>query len=405
MVTYKYTAISKGGTKVNGVVEAFNELDAADKIKQSCDVIIKISEVKKKNTDSILNMEIGGKKLNKKAFTMVCSQFSTILKAGLPISRATKLVADKTSDKLLKKMLTAVSKNVESGRSLTQSLKDESGDILPVVFIETIGAGEASGKLDNAFEQMYKHYEEELKMTSKVKSALTYPVFVLIIAVVVVIVLMAKVVPTFTEMFAGYGQDLPGVTKSLIVIANFFQKWYLLIIGVIAALIVTYKIYSNTEKGRLECSKLAFELPVFGEISKLNAASQFSNNMAALLSSGLTITECLTITARAMSNYYVSQEVGKMSAKLSEGKSLGECLRKITVLPDILVDMATVGEQTGALEQTLSTISAYYDGELETAINGLIKKLEPTLLCFVAAIAGYIVIAIYMAMFSLYGSM
>lgn len=405
MVTYKYTAISKGGEKVNGVVEAFNELDAADKIKQSCDVIVKIVEVKKKNTDSILNMEIGGKKLNKKAFTMVCSQFSTILKAGLPIARATRLVADKTSDKVLKKMLTAVAKDVESGRSLTQSLKDEGGDILPVVFIETIGAGEASGNMENAFDQMYKHYEEDLKMTAKVKSALTYPIFVLIIAVVVVIVLMAKVVPTFTEMFEGYGADLPAITKSLIVIADFFQNWYLLMIAIIALIVIVYKVYSNTESGRMKCARLAFELPVFGEISKLNAATQFANNMAALLSSGLTITECVNITSRALSNYYVSKEVGMMSSKLAEGKTLGESLKKVEVLPDILVDMAVVGEQTGAMEQTLATIGKYYEGELDTAISDLIKKLEPTLLCVVAAIAGYIVLAIYIAMFSLYGSM
>ncbi|MDO4499990.1 MAG: type II secretion system F family protein [Erysipelotrichaceae bacterium] len=405
MLTYKYSAISKDGSKVHGVVEAYNELDAADKIKQSCDIIEKITQVKTKKSDSILNYEIGGKKLNKKAFTMMCSQFSTILKAGVPISRCTRLVADKTSDKVIKKMLDAVAKDVESGRSVTQSFKDEGGDILPIVFIETINAGELSGNMDSAFDQMYKHYEEELKMAAKVKSALAYPAFVLLVAVVVVIVLMGVVVPKFTEIFDGYGQELPWITRSLIAVANFFQHWYILIVGIIVAIVLAYKLYSNTEDGRMKCARLSFELPAIGNIVQLSTASQFANNMAALMASGLTITQCVNITSRAISNYYASTEVGKMSGKLAEGKSLGDSMRQIKVLPDILVDMAAVGEETGSIEQTLSTIAKYYDSELDQAIADLIKKMEPTLLCFVAVIAGYIVIAIYIAMFSLYSAM
>ncbi len=404
MVTYKYTALSRSGQKVSGVMEGMNELDAVDRIKQEYAIVLKLTEVKDKK-DGILNMDIGGKKLNAKAFTVMCSQFAIILKAGIPIARTMHLVADKTTDKTLKKMLRDVADDVESGRSVAASFQERGQGILPPTFVETIRAGEESGNLDHAFESMYTNYDKAVKMKAKVRGALAYPLFVLGIAVVVVMVLMIKVVPTFTAIFDSLGGELPLMARMLIGMSDFFRNNILIMVAVVAALIIAYKLYGNTENGRLKLARLALKVPVLGNISELNAASQFSNTMAIMLSAGLPVTRALSITAKTLDNYYVSTEVGKLTGKLEEGHSLGPSMREQGILPDILVDMVAVGEETGEMEDTLRTIGDYYDSELQVAINAAMAKLEPTLLCVLAVIVGFIVIAIYGSMFGMYALM
>ncbi len=404
MAKFKYTALSKSGERVDGVIEGFNVPDAVDRVKQSCDVIIRIEEVGEEKT-GILNLEIGKNKLNSKAFTLMCSQFAIILRSGIPISRTVQLIADKMSDKPLKRILNKVFEDVEAGRSLSASFEDHGKKLFPPTFIETIRAGEESGNLDNAFETMHEHFDKMIKMKAKIRNALIYPAFVLVIAIAVVIVLMVKVVPTFTAIFDSYGAELPLMTRILIAISDFFRNYILIIIGVLAVLIVAFKIWSNTEQGRLKSSQLALKLPVYGNITTLNAASQFANSMSTLLAAGLTVTRCLAITAKTISNYHTSQEVGKMTGKIEEGKSLGATMREAGCMPDILTDMTAVGEETGELQGTLSTIAGYYDAELDAAVTAAVNKLEPAILVGLAVIAGFIVIAIYMAMFEMYGAM
>ena len=403
LVTYKYQAISKSGQKVSGVVEGFNERDAVDRIRQSCNVVLKLTPVREK--EGFLNMEVGGNRLNKKAFTLMCSQFAIILRSGVPLVRTTQLIAAKTTDKKLKKILTQVADDVEAGRSLSASFKERGDKYLPQVFLETISAGESSGTLDQSFQTMYEHYDKQTKIQAKVKSALTYPIFVICVGIVVVIVLMIAVVPTFTEIFAGYGAELPLITQSLIGLSNFFKNNIIIIAIVVAAIIVIYKLYTNTEGGRLKAARASLKIPVLGNIRILTAASEFANTLTMLIASGMPITSAVSITARTMSNYYLSQEIGKLSAKIEEGQSLGDSLRQANCMPDILVDMLAVGEETGELEQTMGTTALYYDAELQLAVDSALKKLEPTTLVLIAGFAGYIVIAIYVAMFQMYAVM
>jgi len=404
MVTYKYTAMSPNGERVSGVVEAYNQMDAVDRIKQNYSIVLKLTEVQEEKT-GFLNMEIGGNKLNAKAFTVMCSQFAIILSSGIPIARTVHLIADKTTDKPLKKMLTSVAEDVEAGRSLSASFQERGEKLLPPTCVETLRAGEESGNLDKAFDTLYRHFDKQTKMRAKVRGALAYPAFVLLIAIGVVIVLMVKVVPTFTAIFESYGSQLPLITRILIGISEFFRDYILIMLAVAAVLVVGYKIYANTENGRLKLAKLALKLPVFGNINRLNAASQFANTMATMLGAGLPVTRALSITAKVINNYFISQEVGKLTGKLEEGKALAPSLREAQCMPDILVDMVGVGEETGELEKTLHTIAGYYDAELEMAVNAAVRKLEPAILVGLAAVAGFIVIAIYVAMFEMYAVM
>lgn len=388
---------------MSGVVDAFNESDAVTQIKNTCDVVLNITPVEEKA--GLLNMEIGGNKLNVKAFTVMCSQFAIIMRSGIPIGRTVKLIADKTTNKPLKKMLTSVASDVEAGRSLADSFAERGEKLLPANFVETIRAGESSGNLDKSFQSMYEHYDKEVKIKAKVKSALSYPAFVFVIAIAVVIVIMVKVVPTFTAIFEEQGAELPAMTQFLINMSNFFRKYWMVILGVIAAIAVAFKIYSGTETGRMNVAKLALKLPIFGNINILNGATQFANSMAIMLSAGLPMTRAISITAKVIDNYYISTEVGKLAGKIEEGKSLTDSMRENPVLPDILIDMVGVGEETGEMEETLKTIGGYYDAELQMATDAAMKKLEPAILVFLAGFAGFIVIAIYMAMFEMYGGM
>ncbi len=404
METFKYAAISHSGERVSGIMEGYNELDAVDRIKQTCDVILKLTPVKQ-DVGSLMSMDIGGNKLNAKAFTVMCSQFSIILRAGIPIARTVHLIAEKTTDKTLKRILKSVAEDVESGRTVADAFNDRGGSILPPTFVETIRAGEESGNLDRAFDSMYHLFDKRVKMAAKVRSALAYPMFVLVIAIGVVIVLMVKVVPTFTAIFDSYDAELPFMTRLLIGISNFFRAaWpYILVIAAIIALV--YKLVQKTEKGKMGLAKLQLKLPILGNIALLNGASQFASSMTTMLGAGLPITRSVSITSRTMDNYYISSETGKLVGKLEEGKALGSSMAEAAYLPDILVDMVTVGEETGELEETMDTISGYYDAELEMATDAAMKKLEPALLIFMAVIAGFIVIAIYMAMFDMYSVM
>ena len=404
MVTYKYVALSGNGQKVSGVIEAFNEMDAVDRLKQNHSVIVKMTPVKGEG-EGLLNLEIGGNKLNNKAFIVMCSQFAIILNAGIPIARTVHLIADKTSDKPLHKMLVHVAEDMEAGRSIAASFAERGEKLLPPTFVETIAAGEQSGNLDKAFQTVFEHFDKQAKMAAKVRSALAYPIFVLFIAVVVVAVLMIKVVPTFTAVFASLGGELPVVTQILIAISNFFIHYWMVMVAVIAVFTIVYKVYGNTEDGRMNLAKWALKVPVLGNIQELNAASEFANTLTTMLASGLPMTRAITITAKTMSNYFMSTEVGKLAVKLEEGRGLGQSMREANFMPDILVDMVSVGEETGEMEKTLHTIAGYYDAELDMAIASALEKLEPALLVGLAGIAGFVVLAIYMAMFGMYAIM
>lgn len=406
MDTFKYTALSKDGKKISGVIEGVNQMDAVNRIKQNYPIVVQIAPEKEQSrTSSFLAADINGNRLNYKAFTLMCSQFAVILKAGIPVARTVQLIAQKMTDNTLKKLLNQVADDVEAGRSISASFADRGKKILPVTFLESIHAGEEAGNLDTAFQSASDHFTKQLKLKGKVRGALIYPTFVIILAVIVVMVLMVKVVPTFMSIFEAQGAEMPMITVSLIVISNFFRKSWYIIVALMLAGAIALKIYGNTEVGRMNLAKIALKIPVLGNINMLNASSQFANTMAMMLGAGLPMTKAVSITSRAISNYYIGSEIGKIVSELETGHTLGSSLRNSGCLPDILVDMTAVGEESGEMEHTLGMTAQYYDTELEAATAAALAKLEPATLIFMGGIAGYIVIAIYIAMFSIYNNM
>lgn len=403
MQTYKYSAISKDGAKVEGVIKATDEYQAADRIKAQYPVITKISEVKESKFDSLLNFELGAK-YDAKALSIMCSQFSIVLNSGVPIDECLKMIAAQTKDKKIKKMLESSAEDVAQGSPIASAFeKNYPG--LPVTFLETIRAGEVSGTLDSSFESLAKFYEQSFTLQNKVKSAMSYPMFVLGVAVVVLIVIMAFVMPTFTSMFDEMGGELPAPTQLLISMTNFFQKWWLLIIAILVLIVVGIQLYRHTENGRLAWDKMMLKLPVLGNLNELQGATEFSSTMSTLLKAGLTVADALDVTSKVVSNYAISTEVKAMVEKVRTGSELGEIVRRCPYFPQVLKEMTAVGEKTGELEKTLDTISNYYSGEYNYAVAQATAKLEPAMLVVMAAFAGFIVIALYLPMFTMYDLM
>ena len=403
MVSYKYTALTADGTKVNGVIEGLNKINAAEAIKARYPVIVDLEEVKTGGAIDLLNMDVG-KVFDDKTLSVMCSQFSIILNSGIVIDDCVRMVASQQSKKNIKAMLQKAADDISQGSSIARAFEVNCKG-MPVTFIETVRAGEKSGTLEHSFETLKDYYEKSFKSAQKVKSAMTYPIFVVIVAVIVLAVVMIKVIPTLTAVFADLGGDLPGVTKFTIAMSNFFVHRWVVMLLIIFVIFAAFYIWTHTVSGKLAWSKLLLKLPVFGKINTLSGSAQFADTMRAMLQSGLVATEALEVTSRVMNNYALSRDVHRMAEEVMTGSSLKAAVNSSELFPEILKQMVGVGEESGEIEQTLETISLYYNNECDYATTQALAKLEPTMMVLLAIFAGFIVISIYLPMFTMYNLM
>ena len=398
-MTYQYQAISADGEKINGTLDAVDEYAAVAQLREMYTIVLNVKPQKEKG--GILSKEIGTRKIDQKALSVMCSQFSIILQSGVPIDTCMSLVSKQVKDKGLRIMLEKSAEDVSKGNSIATSFKKNCPH-LPPTFIETIKAGEESGTIENSFATLQRYYDKSFKTKQKIKQALAYPSFVLSVAVVVLIIVMTTVVPSIATTFLDLGGDMPLITKLLIKMSDFFRENILWICVVLIAIVMLFRIYIKTEVGKRSWSTFYLKLPIIGNIGILNTCSQIANTMAALLNAGLSVSRALEITGRVLDNYMIGKEISQMTERIEQGKRLGECMRACKFLPDALVEMCTIGEETGELERTLDTIGSYYDNEAQHATEKAIQKMEPATLMLMAGFAGFIVCAIYLPMFYMY---
>lgn len=322
----------------------------------------------------------------------------------MTVAHAMRMLADQNEDKRIRKILGAAAEEVAAGSTVASALEKYS-DRFPLTFIETIRAGEQSGTLERSFDRLQKFYEKSYKTTEKIKGAMTYPLFVVAVAVVVLIIVMAKVIPTLADVFADLGGTLPLMTRMLIATSHFFAKWWLLMLAVLAFLKIGSQVYGNTPQGRIEKEKIMLSLPLVGAINQMNGAAQFANTMSVLLAAGITINQAVDTTAKVMDNALLSEDVRSMREGIERGRSLVECLQGKKYFPPTMVDMCSVGEETGELEETLDNVADYYANEADYRIQRLLALLEPTMLVVLAIFAGIIVVSIYLPIFTMYDLM
>lgn len=401
MPTFKYEGLYAGGERVTGVVEAVSQNDAVAQIRQSCEVVLSLKEVPKAVTrDPLARFQ----KIGAKSLALTCQQFSIILKAGLPLVQTVNLVADQCTDKTLRQLLRQVSEDVSNGWSLSYSLEQRGEGKLPVTFRETVRSGEESGDLLASFSRLADYFTRMSKTRDSVVSALTYPAFVIVVAVIVVAIIMGYAVPTFTSMFESMDIELPWVTVALIAVSDFFQKYTLVLIGLIALVILLLRLYGTTEKGGLALARAQLRLPILGGIVRMSGASQFSHTMSTLLTAGMPILQAIEVSGRTMTNRCLSGEVLDTLPGVEGGRSLGECMGYAKELPPMLVQMTAVGEATGSMESTLKVLAEYYDNEVDVRTKRALALLEPTIIIVLAIFVVFILMAVYLPMFSMYSA-
>ena len=400
MKTYKYTARSSYGATVEGVVEANTREEAIIQLKDDGYIVASIEAT---GSEHDIDLRIGSKKTKDKTIAVMCNQFAIILEAGLPIVRTLELISGQTEDKTLKEILTNVGDDVAAGYELAASF-EKHGPNLPATFIESVRAGEQSGNLTLVFRRLAEFYRKQSETSGKVKSAMVYPTFIMIVAVIVVAIIMIFAVPTFKTTFDSMGGELPLPTRTMIGASDFLTAWWWLIVLIVGAIYAGIQFAKRrNEKFHLKWSELGTKVPVLGTITTMSCSAQYASTMAVMMAAGLSSSQAVEVTAKTIDNYYMGSALANIVPDLEAGRPLAETLAATEAYPQLATEMTGVGEQTGELEHTLEVVSDYYDFEVQEATERAIGMIEPLTIVMLAGIVCIILLAVYLPMFSIYG--
>jgi len=407
MTTYRYQGLTTNGTPVEGVLDAFDQQDAMTRARANCRVLLSVEPVNKSKFKGVMSADIGellsGGKVKPKKLALICSQLGISLQAGLPLVKALRLTAENESDKRLKGLLGEVGDDVQAGNGLADAFALR-GPYLPRTFIETIRAGEATGHLDDTFQRLQIYYENAAEVKGKVGSALIYPALLLVVAIVVIAIIMLKAVPVFEDTFSSMGNKLPLPTRALIAISNFMTANFWLILIVVLIIIVGLMLFRRTDYGRHFFARLRLAIPGYGGVERMNAASQFANTLGNMMATGIPLVQAARLAADVADNILVGEAISKAADGVTEGNRLSEGLKECPYLPKLLVEMTAVGEETGKVEETLEVVDRFYTKEVTTAVSRALGILEPVIVIAMAAMVVFILLSVYLPLFSMYGS-
>lgn len=344
------------------------------------------------------------KKVKVKDLAVFCRQFAIVLEAGLPIAMAMDVLREQTINPTLKSALNDVYEGIQKGISLSECLKQNS-EIFPDILITLVEAGEISGQLDSVFKRMADQFEKDYKLNQKVKSTMTYPIIVLIVATIVIIVLMAKVVPTFADVLTGLGAELPIFTRILISVSNFFKSfWWIMIISIIL-IMISARQYSKTIKGKRFFSNMAINVPLIKEITRAVMTARFTRTLGTLISSGVLLIQSLEIVQKVLGNAVLAEKMEFVITEVKKGKGLYQPLTSIKYFPPMLDSMIRIGEESGNIDFTLDKAADFYDQEVESAMQQLTTYLEPIIIIILGVVVGFVIMSVIYPMFSVYQSL
>ncbi|HNR50801.1 MAG TPA: type II secretion system F family protein [Deltaproteobacteria bacterium] len=342
-------------------------------------------------------------KIKTKEIVIFTRQFSTMINAGLPLVQCLDILSSQQSNPTFKKVLSQIKTDVEGGSTFADALSKHP-KIFDNLYVNLVAAGEIGGVLDTVLMRLAVYMEKAEALKAKVKSAMTYPLIVLCVAFGVVAVLMIFVIPTFKDMFEQFGAALPGPTQLVVDMSNFFRHNWWIMIGVIIGLIFAFKWVGKQEKGRYYIDNMMLKLPVFGPLIKKVAVAKFTRTLGTMISSGVPIMDGLDITSRTAGNVIIEKAIKAVRSAISEGQSMAEPLAQSGIFPGMVVQMISVGEATGAMDQMLSKIADFYDEEVDAAVDALTSSLEPMLMVFLGGTIGFVVVAMYLPIFQMAGS-
>ncbi len=396
MAQFVWKGRTRQGATTGGVLVADSkDLAIADLRRRQIDV----TTVKEKGKELAVP-KIGAGKVNSRRLAIFTRQFSVMIDAGLPLVQCLEILGNQQDNRLFQKIILAVRQDVEAGSSLAEAMRKHP-KAFDDLFVNMVAAGEAGGILDTILRRLSTYIEKAVKLKGQVKTALIYPVSVLLVAAIVVFIILWKVIPTFASLFAALGAELPLPTRMVIKASNFVASYIIFIMAGIFALGYALKRYYATYRGRRVIDGIVLKLPVLGDIMKKIAVARFCRTLATLTSSGVPILDGLEITAKTSGNAIVEDAIMGVRKSVEAGRTIAEPLGETKVFPPMVVQMIGVGEQTGALDAMLNKIAEFYEEEVDNAVTGLMKLMEPIMIAILGTVIGTIVVAMYMPMFDL----
>ena len=394
MKKFKYKAMKNDGTKTTGEYEANSRDDVMEMITSNGYYPLKVEEVIESASINI------NRKIKVKEISIFCRQMYTMLDAGVPLINALNLMSTQVTNKHLVEIVKELEEDVRKGEMLSNSMR-KFPEAFPTLLTSMVESGEASGNLDEMFLRMSTHFEKENKINNKVKAAMIYPIILAIVGVAALIVVMTFVMPTFVSLFDSSGAELPVATRMLIGISDFMAKHFIIVLGILIAIVVGIVIFSKTESGIYFFAKLKITFPLIKDLNRKMIVSRFTRTLSTLLASGVSLVESLPIVSAVLNNVIAEDEVLKIRERVVKGEGLSTPIEDCELFPPMLSSMVRIGEESGALDDMLNKTADFYDEEVEQAIQTLTSMLEPIMIIIMGLVVGFMVIAL---MLPLYGS-
>ncbi len=396
---WKWEAKNKQGEARSGEMEAQDDGAVRARLAQ---MGLEPTKVKKKAAEFHLPLPTFGG-VSTKDILVFTRQFSVMIDAGLPLVQGLEIIGSQADNAAFRKVLQEVKGRVEAGSTFADAL-GEHPKVFDELFVQLVRAGEIGGILDTILQRLGAYIEKNEKLKRRVKGAMVYPIIVLLVAVAVLIVLIAFVVPTFEKMFKDFGGAMPAPTQFLIDLSYGFRKAWYLFIGIPVMLFLGFRAVLRTPKGRATWDSFILKTPVFGSVVRKVAVARFTRTLGTMLSSGVPILDALEIVAKSAGNKTVENGIRYTRAKIAEGKNVAGPLAETGVFPPMVVQMIGVGEATGAMDQMLNKIADFYDDEVDVAIAALTSMIEPLMMVFLGSTVGFFMIAMYLPIFSMAGN-
>jgi type IV pilus assembly protein PilC len=400
MARFKYSGRDKRGKK-EGTVTAASRREAMAKLKEDGIRVIEMTEV----PETLMTMELTiGNPVKLQHFVIYLRQFATLIKAGVTVVEATGILAVQTESKALKKALQAVEQDLREGNPYSESVAKHK-KIFNSMFINMVKAGEVAGNMDETLEKLADDFEKQHDTVAKVKSALTYPAVIGILAIGAVIFLLVGVVPTFVTMFEDMGAELPGITKFVLNASGFMQSFWWMILLIVLGFVFAIVYMKKNKKTKYYLDYCLLRMPIFGNMLQKAALARMMRTLSSLFSSSVPILQAMSIVEKVVENEVIARVIRESRNSLEKGRSMTEPMMNHWAFPPLVTQMISIGESTGALDAMLSKIAEFYEKEVEQGTDRLKSLIEPIMIVFLAGVVGVIVLSIMMPMFSMFDQM
>ncbi|MCB1042119.1 MAG: type II secretion system F family protein [Acidobacteria bacterium] len=395
MAKFVWKGKTRTGQVQRGVIAAKSREEAEVLLRQRQ---ITPTQVREEGKEFKLPSIGGGVK--EKDVAVFTRQFSVMIDAGLPLIQCLEILGSQQKNKRFASMIAQTRGDVEAGATLSDAMRKHP-KAFDQLYVNMVAAGEAGGILDQILERLSIYIEKAVKLKAQVRSAMIYPSVIVVVALGIVMLIMYKVIPTFTAMFENAGMKLPAITQITIAASKFIETYLLFIIAAFIGLIFVLRKYHDTYHGRRVMDRILLKVPVMGMLLQKIAIARFCRTLATLISSGVPILDGLEITARTSGNAVIEDSLMEVRKDVEEGKTITEPLGKSPWFPSMVVSMIGVGEHTGALDTMLSKIADFYEDEVDVAVAGLMSLLEPVLIIFLGVVIGFIVVSLYLPIFTM----